>query len=79
MEVKIGVQHAPRELVVEYGGSADDVQNAVLVALGRQKGDNEGLLVLEDTHGRRVVVPADRLAYVDIGEQAERRVGFGAL
>jgi hypothetical protein len=79
VEVKIGVQHAPRELVIEYDGSADDVQNAVLVALGRQKGDNEGLLVLEDTHGRRVVVPADRVAYVDIGEQSERRVGFGAL
>ncbi|MBO0829453.1 MAG: DUF3107 domain-containing protein [Streptosporangiales bacterium] len=79
MEVKIGVQHAPRELVVDYDGSADDVQAAVLVALGKQKGDTEGLLVLEDTHGRRVVVPADRLAYVDIGEQTERRVGFGAL
>jgi hypothetical protein len=37
------------------------------------------LLSLVDDHGRRVLVPADRLAYVEIGEQAPRKVGFGAL
>ncbi|MQA05142.1 MAG: DUF3107 family protein [Streptosporangiales bacterium] len=75
MEVKIGVQYAARELVIEYAGSADDVQSAVSDALGA----TDGLLVLEDNRGRRVVVPAARLAYVDIGEQTERRVGFGAV
>ncbi|HEY3199721.1 MAG TPA: DUF3107 family protein, partial [Actinomycetes bacterium] len=29
--------------------------------------------------GRKVLIPADRLAYVEIGEQVERRVGFGAM
>ena len=75
MEVKIGVQYAARELVVEYSGTADDVQQAVATAL---EGD-DGMLVLEDTKGRRVIVPADRVAYVDIGEPVERRVGFGAV
>ena len=75
MEVKIGVQYAARELVVEYSGTADDVQQAVSDAL---KSD-DGVLVLEDTKGRRVLVPSDRVAYVDIGEQTERRVGFGAV
>lgn len=73
MEVKIGVQHAARELVVEYGGTAEDVQTAVVNAL------SSDLLVLEDTRGRKVLIPGDRLAYVDIGEQSERHVGFGSV
>ena len=37
------------------------------------------ILALEDERGRRVVVPADKLAYVEIGEPESRRVGFGAM
>ncbi|GMA36451.1 hypothetical protein GCM10025876_26550 [Demequina litorisediminis] len=35
-------------------------------------------LDLTDAKGRRVVVPAGSLGYVEIGEEAKRRVGFGA-
>ncbi|WP_335977432.1 MULTISPECIES: DUF3107 domain-containing protein [Streptomycetaceae] len=74
MEVKIGVQHAPREISIESSQSADEVETAVADALsGTSK-----LLSLVDEHGRKVLVPADRLAYVEIGEPAARRVGFGA-
>lgn len=75
MEVKIGVQHAPREIVIESRQSADEVQKAVETALGK----NSTMLTLEDEHGRRVLVPSDRVAYVEIGEQTVRKVGFGAL
>ncbi|MEU3446116.1 DUF3107 domain-containing protein [Streptomyces thermolilacinus] len=75
MEVKIGVQHAPREIVLESGQSAEDVERAVAEALSGKA----QLLSLEDDKGRRVLVPADRLAYVEIGEPTVRRVGFGAL
>jgi hypothetical protein len=37
------------------------------------------VFTLTDERGRRVLVPADRLAYVEIGEQVERRVGFGTM
>ncbi|MCX4746894.1 DUF3107 domain-containing protein [Kitasatospora sp. NBC_01287] len=75
MEVKIGVQHAPREIVIESPQTADEVENAVAKALdGTSK-----LFSLTDEHGRRVIVPAERLAYVEIGEQAARKVGFGTL
>ncbi|MEU9097027.1 DUF3107 domain-containing protein [Streptomyces sp. NPDC048361] len=75
MEVKIGVQHAPREIVLESGQSAEEVESAVADALaGKAK-----LLSLADDKGRKVLVPADRIAYVEIGEPAVRRVGFGAL
>ncbi|GAA3741054.1 DUF3107 domain-containing protein [Streptomyces tremellae] len=75
MEVKIGVQHAPREIVLESGDSAEDVERAVADALGGKA----QLLSLTDEKGRKVLVPADRLAYVEIGETATRRVGFGPL
>ncbi|WP_170146608.1 DUF3107 domain-containing protein [Streptomyces lunaelactis] len=75
MEVKIGVQHAPREIVLESGQSAEEVERAVADALAGKA----QLLSLSDDKGRKVLVPADRIAYVEIGEPATRRVGFGAL
>ena len=75
MEVRIGVQHAPRELVIESGQDADTITAAVSDAL---TGESR-ILSLNDVKGRRVVVPADKLAYVEIGEPEERRVGFGAM
>ncbi len=75
MEVRIGVQHAPRELVIESGQDADTITSAISAALSGQS----GVFSLDDVKGRRVVVPADKLAYVEIGEPEERRVGFGAM
>ena len=74
MEVRIGVQHAHRELMLESAQSSDGVQELVSKALSGE----ETVLVLVDERGRRVVVPADRLAFVEIGEESARRVGFGA-
>ena len=75
MEVKIGVQFAPRELVLESNQTPDEVTKAVADAL---KADL-GVLTLEDDKGRRVLVPADKLAYVEIAEAETRRVGFAAI
>ena len=74
MEVKIGVQYAPRELVLESAQSPEEVLAAVSKAIG----DGSGVLELQDEKGRRVVVPARVLAYVEIAESESRRVGFGA-
>jgi hypothetical protein len=75
VEVKIGVQFAPRELTLESAQSPDEIAKAVSDAL---KADL-GVLTLVDEKGRRVLVPADKLAYVEIAETEQRRVGFGAL
>ena len=75
MEVKIGVQFAPRELSLESSQSPEEVEKAVADAL---KADL-GVLTLVDEKGRRVLVPADKLAYVEIAETEQRRVGFAAL
>ncbi|MDT0323493.1 MULTISPECIES: DUF3107 domain-containing protein [unclassified Streptomyces] len=75
MEIKIGVQHTPREIVLESGQSAEEVERAVAEALASEN----QLLSLVDERGRKVLVPSNRIAYVEIGVQAARRVGFGAL
>ena len=74
MEVKIGVQNVGRELVLESTQTPDQVAEAVAAALAA----DGGLLSLIDEKGRRVVVPAAKLAYVEIAEAESRRVGFGA-
>ncbi|WP_052851593.1 DUF3107 domain-containing protein [Streptomyces avicenniae] len=75
MEIKIGVQHTPREIVLESGQSVEDVEGAVSdVFSGTAK-----LLSLVDVNGRKILVPADRIAYIEIGRPASRRVGFGAV
>ncbi|MFF0221040.1 DUF3107 domain-containing protein [Streptomyces sp. NPDC004629] len=75
MEVKIGVQHAPREIVLESGQNAEDIERVVAEALAGKS----QLLSLEDEDGRKILVPADRLAYVELGEPTTRKVGFSAL
>jgi hypothetical protein len=75
VEVKIGVQHTPREIVLESGQTAEEVESAVSEALSGKV----QLLTLVDEHGRKVLVPAERLAYVEIGEPTVRKVGFGPV
>jgi hypothetical protein len=72
VEVKIGVQNASRELVLDSSQSTDEVEKLVSEAL---RGD-DGLLVLSDAKGRKVVVPIDKLAYVEIGSPSVGQVGF---
>lgn len=74
MEVKIGVQHAPRELSVETDSPAEDV----LDALDRAIADN-GVFTLTDTKGHVTAVPAAKVAYVQVLAEAGRKVGFGLV
>lgn len=72
MEVKVGVADSARELVVTSNLSPDEVEALVADALKSQ----QGTLVLVDDKGRRYVVPAARVAYVEIGASDSRKVGF---
>lgn len=74
MEVKIGVQNSAREIVLESTMTTEEITEAVSSAV--KAGD--GVLSLDDEKGRRVLVPAQRLAYVELGAPEQRRVGFGA-
>ncbi|MFC7545078.1 DUF3107 domain-containing protein [Plantactinospora sp. GCM10030261] len=73
MEVKIGVQYAPRELVMESAQSPAEIERVVTEAIAGQ-----GTLSLTDEKGRRIIVPVDKVAYVEIAEASTRAVGFVA-
>lgn len=71
MEVKIGVQYAPRELVLESKLSPKDLSERIDQAV-----ENGGVLRLEDEKGRQVIVPVEKIAYVEIAATNVRSVGF---
>jgi hypothetical protein len=74
VEVKIGVLHTPREIVLESPQTPDEVGDLVAAALK----SIDGQLSLVDERGRRVIVPANLVAYVEIAQADVRRVGFAA-
>ncbi len=72
VQVRITVANVNSDINFESSLSAADIQSAVKAAL--KSGD---ALTLEDIRGRVVMVPADKIGFVEIGEQTDRRVGFG--
>ena len=71
MEVKIGVQNAARELHIDTDESTDAVEKQVTEAIA-----GGGVLTLTDSKGRKVLIPADKLAYVELGHGTLGQVGF---
>ncbi len=77
MDVRIGIMQTAKELDVELGS---DVEREELIAtIESALASGDGVLWLTDKRGRRVGVPAARVAYVEVGALSDdRRVGFGA-
>ena len=75
MEVRIGVVYTTRELTIETDDTPDVVSGAVDSAVS----NGDAMLWLTDSKGRRIGVPVDKLAYVEVAADAGgRKVGFGA-
>ena len=72
MEIKVGILHINREVTVESSSTADEVTSALREAI-----ESGGLLTLEDSNHRTVVIPAASIGYVELGHENPRRVGFG--
>ena len=76
MDIRIGIVQSMKEIDVELPADADreKIMKDVEAAL-----DSEKVLWLTDRKGRRVGIPAARIAYVELGTQSgERIVGFGS-
>jgi hypothetical protein len=72
VEVRIGIQSVGRELIVETDTPAEDIEHDLAAAL---EGDH-AVFAVAVQKGGKVLVPADKVAYVEfIGAEA-RRVGF---
>ena len=74
MEIKVGIQYVNREVVVDTDESAAQVEKSFSDAVA-----NGAVLTLTDNRGRRVMIPGDKIAYIELGEENARRVGFGSL
>ena len=74
MEVKIGIQSIPRELMLETPSSPDEVERSLMAALS-----NGGMLTVRDEKGGKILIPADKIGYVELNGTEQRRVGFGNL
>ena len=74
IEIKIGVENSPRELAVEVELSADEILAAIEDATA-----NGTSFAVQDPKGRYIVVPGNKISYVEVGEPSTRKVGFGVL
>ncbi len=72
MEIRIGIQHVTREVIIESDESTADIEKAVAASLA-----SGSPLCLDDSRGGRVVVPAGAIGYVHIAASEKGRVGFG--
>jgi len=72
VEIRIGIVNAPRELNFESSQSAEELAGQVSTALT----SGSGVLQLTDDKGRLYVVPTAGIAYVEIGTEESRRIGF---
>ncbi len=72
MDLRIGIQNSPRELSFETSQTAAEVEQAVSAAVSGQS----PVLRLSDDKGTVYVVPAAAVAYVEIGTEEARRIGF---
>lgn len=71
MEIRIGIQHAPRELSFDTDATPTDINAQLTAALA-----SGGVLNLSDTKGQSYLVPAANVAYIEFGSTQARPVGF---
>lgn len=74
MDIRIGIANSPRELSFESNQSATEVEKVVADALG----SDAKYVTLADDKGKLYIVPTASLAYVEVGSEDARRIGFVA-
>lgn len=74
MDIRIGIINSPRELSFESNQSAADIETTVATALE----SDAKFIRLVDDKGRVFLVPVESFAYIEVGSETSRRVGFVA-
>jgi hypothetical protein len=71
VEIRIGIAQTHRDVVLEsnesYAAVAEQINEAI---------KSSTVLSLTDERGRTILVPGDRIAFVEIGATSAGRVGF---
>lgn len=74
VDIKIGILNVTREVSIESNLTGEEVSQKLADAVA-----SNGVLDLSDDKGRRVIVPAQSIGYIDLGPENARKVGFGAV
>ena len=74
MDIRIGITNTGRELSFESSDSAEAVKTAIAAALD----SGQSHLAFTDIKGNSYIVPTANLAFVEVGSEETRRVGFVA-
>jgi hypothetical protein len=75
VDVRIGISQTPKELEIEL--DEDRTRAEILEKLSEDLA-TDGVMTLTDKHGKTILVPVKKIAYVEVGAStAGRRVGFG--
>ena len=74
MDIRIGIANSPREISFESSQTSADVEKVVSDALAA----DAKFVKLSDAKGNVYLVPVSSLAYLEIGSEESRRVGFVA-
>jgi hypothetical protein len=72
MDIRIGIKDSAREIAFDSAQTVEEVQSTVVAAL------DGGQLTIDDAKGRRYIVPSANIAYVEIGSESARKIGFVA-
>jgi prefoldin subunit 5 len=72
MEIRIGIRENQRDLAFETNLSPAQVSALVTNAFAAK----QDLVSFEDDKGKTILVPVASIAYVEIGAEQNRRVGF---
>ena len=72
MDIRIGIVNTARELMFQTTQSAAEIEKAIADSVSQES----GTLRLEDEKGHIYVVPSKNLAFVEIGQEKARKVGF---
>ncbi len=74
MDIRIGITNSPRELSFETDQSAAEIETIIATALE----GNAKFIKLVDDKNRVYLVASDTFAYIELGSESSRRVGFVA-
>jgi len=72
VDIRIGIINNPRELTIQSAQTLGEIEQAITDALATEN----GTLRLEDEKGHVFVVASRNLAFVEIGQEKSRKVGF---
>jgi len=76
VDVRIGVLHTPKEILVELDSSID--RDKLKATIDDALTEESKVLWLTDKKGRDVAIPVSKVAYIELSSAtAERPIGFG--